>query len=83
MSVYNELSITVCEDASDAFRTGFNYREPIFKCIDVHNVVVVKKGTQSGKPTVDFILVDGNGQKHVFMVTSALLEFISKIGKDE
>ena len=74
--VMNHLSVTVCEDASDATRQGFFYRPPIYLPIDISKVVVVKKGTEAGNATVDLILEDEKGQKYVCMVTAALLKSI-------
>ncbi len=75
-SVHNSVSVTLCKDASDAVYKGFHYREPVYKPIEIKQVVVVQNGTESGKPTVDFILEDDTGQKFVFMITSKLLKSI-------
>ena len=48
----------------------------IYKPIEVKQVVVVRNGTERGKPTVDFVLEGETGQKFVFMVTGALLKSI-------
>lgn len=72
-SITSHLAVTVCEDASDAMRHGFLYREPVYKAIEVKHVVVVRKGMQSGRATVDFVLQDESGQKYVFLITGALL----------
>lgn len=72
--VQSHLKTTVCEDATDALRHGFLYRPPVHLPIQIDQVVVVKKGTQSGKATVDLVMVDEKGQKYVCMVTAALLQ---------
>lgn len=79
MTIHSHLEVTVCASPSEAIRNGFLYREPIYKSITVERVVVVKNGTNEGNSSLDFILIDDKGQKHVFMVTSALLHAISGI----
>lgn len=75
--IHNELKITICKNASDATRQGFFYREPVYKSMQIEQVVVVQHGTESGKPTVDLVLVDpATGQKYVAMITGALLKSI-------
>ena len=75
--IHNSLNITLCKDAADATQQGFHYREPEYKSMKIERVVVVQDGTQSGKSTVDFILVDpATGQKYVALVTGALLKSI-------
>ena len=70
------LKVTVCKDASDATRQGFFYRPPIYKPIEVKQVVVVQNGMESGNPSVDFVLEDETGQKYVFMIGGKLLRSI-------
>lgn len=81
MSVNTQASIEVCQSSQEAIDRGFNYaNNPEFKSINIEKVVVVKGGTVQGNSTVDFILVDPTtGQKHVFMITSALLNSISSM----
>ncbi len=76
--IHNHLSIAICEDAADAIAKGFNWRDatPAVKPIEVKQVVVVRKGTQAGNATVDFVLEDETGQRFVFMVTDNLLKTI-------
>lgn len=76
--LHNHLSIIICEDAKDAIEQGYDYNtwRPDVKPIEVEKVVVVRKGTQQGNPTVDFVLRDGSGQTFVFMVTGNLLKTI-------
>lgn len=52
--IHNSLNITVCEDAQDAIASGFNWSAvaPAMKPIEVKQVIVVRQGTMSGKPTV-------------------------------
>ena len=72
------LSIAVCDDAADAIDKGFNYAAygDEYKPIEITKAVVVRNGTESGKPSVDFILTDQAGQKYVVMLTGALIKSI-------
>ena len=76
--LHQHLDITICADAAEAIADGFNWAvaTPAIKPIEVKQVVVVRNGTQAGKPTVDFLLEDDTGQRFVFMVTGALLKSI-------
>ena len=74
------LPMELCEDAHDAVRKGFLYREPIYKPIELKKVVVVKNGTEAKCSTVDFIVEDEKGQKYVFMITGNLLKSIPYFG---
>ena len=77
MTIHNALTVNVCADASDATRQGFFYREPVYKSMQIERAVVVLNGTESGKPTVDLVMVDpATGQKYVAMLTGALLKSI-------
>jgi hypothetical protein len=77
--IHTALSITICDGAADARTKGFDYAaapEGVYKPVEVEQVVVVRKGTQLGLPTVDFIVKDATGQRFVFMVTGRLLKSI-------
>lgn len=74
--VQQHLSISLCEDAHEAEAKGHFYRPPDFKPIEIDQVVVVKKGTEEGNPTVDLVLKDADGNKFVVMVTGRLLQSI-------
>lgn len=74
--IHNHLNVTVCEDSHDAVAKGFDYSKDGIKPIEVQQVVVVRKGTQEGNATVDFVLQDESGQRFVFMVTGNLLKAI-------
>lgn len=76
--IHNHLSIEVCEDANAAIAKGFDWKaaQPPVAPIEVKQVVVVRKGTQAGNATVDFVLEDEAGQRYVFMVTGNLLKSI-------
>ena len=76
--IHNELTITICADAGEAIKDGFDWANatPEVKPIEVKQVVVVRQGTQAGNATVDFLLEDETGQRFVFMVTGNLLKSI-------
>ena len=80
--IHNALSIFICEDAADAIAQGYVWtthgpdNRPVVKPIEVKKVIVVRKGTQAGNATVDFLLEDETGQQFVFMVTGNLLKTI-------
>lgn len=76
IGVQQHIKVTVCEDASDALRHGFLYRPPIHMPIEIEQAVVVKKGTQAGRATVDLVMQDSSGQKYVCMVSAALLQAV-------
>jgi propanediol dehydratase large subunit len=74
----NEINILVFPDADEATNHGFNYNEwdtPPAKVTAI-KAVIVKTGTQAGRPTIDFICEDEKGNKSVFMITARLLEMI-------
>lgn len=78
MGPQQHLNIVVCDDADDAIAKGFDYasKGSEYKPIEIVQAVVVRNGTVSGKSTVDFVLRDQAGQKHVVMLTGALVKSI-------
>ena len=76
--ITRHLTISICDDPADAIAKGFDWNAatPVVKPIEVTQVVVVRKGTQPGNATVDFVLTDDTGQRFVFMVTGNLLKTI-------
>lgn len=72
--VQHHLPFEVCRNAKEATQRGHFYRPPVFKPIQITNVVIVQDGTEAGKPTVDIVLQDESGQKYVVMITAALLK---------
>ena len=76
--IHQHLQVTICTDAQDAIAQGFDWKsvQPEVKPIEVKQVIVVRKGTQAGNATVDFLLEDATGQRFVFMVTGNLLKTI-------
>lgn len=75
--IHNALNIAICKDADEAIERGFNYRAPEYLSMRIDQAVVVRNGTEAGKPTVDLIMVDpATGQKYVAMLTGALVKSI-------
>ena len=74
--VSTELAVTICDDPSDATEKGYFYRPPVYLPIRINKAVVVRKGTEGGKSTVDLIMEDEKGQKYVCMIPHALLNSI-------
>ena len=52
------------------------YLEPEFVGVDITDFMLVKKGTVSGKTTVDIILKDKNGQKYAALITGDILRAV-------
>lgn len=73
------LDVRVFEHAQEAIDHGFVYRAPEYTPVKIEKVVVVKKGTQNGNPTVDLLLIDETGKKYMTMTTAALLRSIAGI----
>lgn len=75
--IHQHLKIIMAEDGRDAAMMGYDYAAgEEYKPIRVTEIVVIRKGTEGGNPTVDFLLQAPDGQKYVFMVTGALLKSI-------
>ncbi len=79
MSIH--LDVVFFPDPEEAALSGYNYNEweIVPKSTRVVKAVIVRGGTESGKPTVDFISEDAEGNKQVFMITSTLLAQIVAI----
>lgn len=77
-SVHNHIHVKFCDDAADAISKGYDWNkvEPPVKPIQIKEVIVVRKGTEAGNATVDFLLEDETGQRFVFMITANLLRVI-------
>ncbi len=73
--LHNHLNIRICDDAQDAIQQGFNWvvHPTPPKPVEITQVVIIRKGTENGNPTVDFVMKDDTGQRYVFMITGALL----------
>lgn len=74
--IMNYLDIEICENADEAALKGYVYSYDEYKPIEITKVVVVRKGTEEGNPTVDLILQDQEGNKFVVMITGKLLKLI-------
>lgn len=74
--IMQHLNVVMCEDADDAQNKGYIYVDGSYKAVEIDTVVVIKNGTETGKPTVDIILKDQEGNKMVVMVTGNLLKSI-------
>lgn len=70
------LCVEICQSPLDAIEKGYVWRSPKTKPIEVVKVIVVRKGTQEGNATVDFLLEDETGQQFVFMLTGNLVKSI-------
>ena len=77
----NDLPIVLCKDAEDAVERGYNYRRPEYLPARINQAVVVLNGTESGRATVDFVMEDEKGQKHVVMLTARLLQVLAETTK--
>lgn len=77
--VHNSLAVTVCSNADAAIKDGHVYREPTHEPIRIEKVVVVKGGMESGRATVDVVLVDKRGQKYACMLPMTLLKSVTNL----
>jgi hypothetical protein len=71
--VMNRLSIASFATGEEAAAGGYDYKGRNMKPLEIEKAVVVQKGTKEGNPTVDFIMVDAEGNKYVLMITGHLL----------
>lgn len=80
MGPQQHLNITICKDVEDAVARGFNYAAfgDKFKPIQIVQAVVVQNGTQGGNPSVDLVMIDQTGQRHVVMLTGALINMLAR-----
>jgi len=53
-----------------------------YEAVRLTDVAVVEGGMQSGNPTVDLVFIDSKGEKHVALVTGALIKAISSVVGD-
>ena len=74
LPVTTHLTVSVVEDAAQAIAEGHHYEAPQFTSLRIEGAVIVRKGTQEGNSTVDFVLVDETGKKYVVMITGNLLK---------
>lgn len=76
-NIVTYLPVTICDDAAEAIKGGYDHFANGTKPIGVTQAVVIRKGTVDGNATVDFVLEDEAGVKYAFMITSALLKMIA------
>ena len=76
----NVLDLQICDHADEApdYRNGTRGGEG-FRESSLIKAVIVRKGTRGGNDTVDLQFVDDNGQKHVAMITAALLKTVTDV----
>ena len=72
--IMQHLKVSVCKDALDAIDKGHVYNQGVHKPVEIEQVVIVQNGTVAGNGTVDFVLVDEEGNKYVVAMTANLLK---------
>lgn len=65
-----KAKIKICQSIKEAP----TYREPEYQGAIIEEYVIVKNGTKQGKPTIDIIFKDKNGQKFAVLSTGDLLK---------
>lgn len=70
-AVTNSLKITIVDTPAEAPNYGQDT-----KMLRITDVIIVGKGTESGKPTVDLQMTDQAGNKYLVMATGAIMEMI-------
>lgn len=50
------------------------YQSPQYRAVEIELALIIKNGTQSGKPTVDLVLADESGNRYVVLITGALIQ---------
>ena len=71
----NSLNVVICEDGEDALQKGHFYGEDVTR-VNIEKVVVVRRGTQEGNPTVDFVMVDEKDNRSIVALTGRLLRTV-------
>jgi hypothetical protein len=71
----NDVRITVV----DSSREAPHYRRDTVdvRAADLFQVIIVRGGTISGRPTVDLLFKDEQGAEYVAMITGGILEGIA------
>ncbi len=76
----NVFDIQICDNADEApdyrngTRGGAGFKEASF-----NKAIIVRKGTARGNDTVDLHFTDEHGNKHVAMITAALLKTVTDL----
>ena len=74
VGIQQHLDVIICKDATEATEKGHVYTGRGVVPVTVQRVVVIRDGTELHNPTVDFLMVDQDGNEFVFMITGALLK---------
>lgn len=72
----NFINIQICDDPSEAPKYGEEYGY-----LELEKAVIIGNGTVEGNPSVDLILIDKQGKRHVAMTTGRLLESLGQAVK--
>lgn len=75
--VVQSVGLAICETPKEAEERGYVYLDG-FTLVEIQKAVIVREGTENGKSTVDFILVDQAGNKYVARITADILKTICK-----
>jgi hypothetical protein len=77
----NDLAIKIHESSGDAINYDKENKseDGKWKQLNLKQFHIVKNGTIEGRPTVDLILEDENGQKYVAMITGRLIKQATNI----
>jgi hypothetical protein len=75
----NSLNLIYAESPDQA--PNYNRDTLDVRACSIHTVIVVKKGTQSGKPTVDFQMRTEDGSEFVAMLTGEIVKGIAQAVK--
>lgn len=73
MTISNAVTINVAESVDTAPK--YEWRD--FKGVTITNCVIVPRGTEQGKPTIDLVMHDDSGNRYVSMMTGSMLESIA------
>ena len=68
----NRLDIEIHDSPEEAVH--WNRDHPDVRVVDISKAHIVCKGTQQGLATVDFLIVDNEGNQFVGMLTGALIK---------
>lgn len=68
----NALAISVANSVDEAPNWSRDY--PDVRAVDIKKAIIVKGGMDSGKSTVDFVIVDQDGNENVAMLTGELVK---------
>lgn len=69
------LRLKICDQPHEA--PNYTLEENVKGC-EFTDAVIVKNGTVNGKPTVDIVLVDKDGNKFVAMTSGEIIKMLAK-----